>query len=268
MKILFWNTHKNKEIDPFIIDLTEQYSCDIIILAEYTGNINGLCNQLSLLQMDFYLWQSPACDKIRIISKKCYRNQLMQDEKRYCIFGVETAYGKYILTALHLPCKMYFEHPDIEFYARRIRNDIEHVEEKLGHRNSFVVGDFNVNPFENACINADCFHALPDRREAGKGYRTVEGVSFTTFYNPMWNLFGDADGVSGTYFYNKNQIRLYQWNIYDQVILRPDLTECFVFDSLKIIDHMKGNSILNKNGTPDRKISDHLPIYFEIREEM
>ena len=138
---------------------------------------------------------------------------------------------------------MYFEHPDIEFYARRIRNDIEHVEEKLGHRNSFVVGDFNVNPFENACINADCFHALPDRREAGKGYRTVEGVSFTTFYNPMWN-------------------------IYDQVILRPDLTECFVFDSLKIIDHMKGNSILNKNGKPDRKISDHLPIYFEIREEM
>lgn len=90
----------------------------------------------------------------------------MQDEKRYCIYSMETAYGKYILTALHLPSKLHFEPPDTEFYARRIRSDIENAEEKVGHHKTFVVGDFNVNPFENACINADCFHALPNSFEA------------------------------------------------------------------------------------------------------
>ncbi len=215
MKILFWNTHKNPEIDSYIIDFMDENPCDIIILAEYINNINGLCNQLAILKLDYYVWNSLACDKVKIISKQCYKNKLMQDEKRYCIYSMETAYGKYILTALHLPSKLHFEPPDTEFYARRIRSDIENAEEKVRHHKTFVVGDFNVNPFENACINADCFHALPNSFEAKKGVRKVSGLSFTTFYNPMWNLFGDFNDISGSYFYNKNQIRLYQWNIYD-----------------------------------------------------
>lgn len=35
MKILFWNTHKNSEIDSYIIDFMDENPCDIIILAEY-----------------------------------------------------------------------------------------------------------------------------------------------------------------------------------------------------------------------------------------
>ena len=107
MKILFWNTHKNPEIDSYIIDFMDENPCDIIILAEYINNINGLCNQLAILKLDYYVWNSLACDKVKIISKQCYKIKLMQDEKRYCIYSMETAYGKYILTALHLP--IYFE---------------------------------------------------------------------------------------------------------------------------------------------------------------
>ena len=132
----------------------------------------------------------------------------------------------------------------------------------MGHCRTFIVGDFNANPFENACINADCFHALPNGIEAKKGFRTVSGISYTTFYNPMWNLFGDFESVSGSYFYNKNQMHLYQWNIYDQVIIRPDLIKGFVKNSLRIVKEIKGRSLLNKNGRPDKKISDHLPICF------
>lgn len=62
MKILFWNTHKNHDIDSYILDFAVEHSCDIIILAEYVNNINGLCNQLSLFKLDFYLWKSLACD--------------------------------------------------------------------------------------------------------------------------------------------------------------------------------------------------------------
>lgn len=205
MKILFWNTHKNHNIDSYILDFAAENPCDIIILAEYANNINGLCNQLSLFKLDFYFWKSLACNTIKIISKKSYKNRLMQDEKRYCIYSMETASKQFILTALHLPSKLHFDPPDIESYARRIRNDIEHIEENLRCKASFIVGDFNVNPFENACINADCFHALPNRSQAGKEYRKVSGLSFSTFYNPMWNLFGDFDSVSGSYFIIKTK---------------------------------------------------------------
>lgn len=266
MKILFWNTHKNQEIDPYILAFIDENPCDIIILAEYVNSIRGLCNQLSLFKMDFYPWISPTCETIKIISKKCYQSTVMQDEKRYCIYSLNTVYGKFILTALHLPCKLHFEPSDIEFYARRIRSDIEKIEAKLDHHRTFVVGDFNVNPFENACIQADCFHALSNGDEAKKGFRTVSGKRFTTFYNPMWNLFGDFESVSGSYNYNKNQIRIYQWNIYDQVILRPELIDCFEKESLRIVENIKGCSILDSKGKPDKKISDHLPIYFEIKE--
>ena len=73
MKVLFWNAHKNTEIDSYIYDYVEENPCDIIILAEYSNSISGLCNQLSLLYMDFYPWEVVSGNKIRIISvKKLY----------------------------------------------------------------------------------------------------------------------------------------------------------------------------------------------------
>lgn len=61
-------------------------------------------------------------------------------------------------------------------------------------------------------------------------------------------------------------IFLYWQNIV-QVILRPELINRFVKGSLRIISTIKGRRLLGKDDRPDRKISDHLPIYFEIKEE-
>lgn len=266
MKVLFWNTQNNEKINSYLYDAVEETNCDILVLAEYHNNINGLCNQLSLLQKDFYPWQENACDMIKIISLRDYKVKLLRDEHRYCIYSLKSAWGDLLLAALHLPSRLHYEPSDIEVYARRIRYDIEEEEQKQGHCRTFLIGDFNVDPFEDACINADCFHALPSGLEAKKGFRTIEGIRYTTFYNPMWNLFGDFDNVAGTYFYNKNKNHMYQWNIYDQVILRPELIDHFINDSLRIVQNIKGKSLLGKNGRPDKNISDHLPIYFEIRE--
>ncbi len=266
MKVLFWNTHKNLEIDSYLYDFVEENTCDIIILAEYDNSINGLCNQLSLLHMDFYPWEVVSCDKIRIISGKNYRVRLLRDELRYCIYDLESVWGHFLLAGVHLPSKIHSLPSDIEAYARRVRDDIEREENKFGHRRTLVVGDFNANPFEDACINADCFHALPNSVEAKRGSRTVSGIAYTTFYNPMWNLFGDFDKVGGSYFYSKGHMHTYQWNIYDQVIIRPELIGGFVKDSLKIVKQIKHHSLLDNNGRPNKKISDHLPIYFEIKE--
>ncbi len=268
MKVLFWNTYQNMEIDSYILDFMEENPCDIIILAEYPNSINGLCNQLSVLAMDFYPWEQIGCNTIKIVSSKTYKIKLLRDSGRYCIYRLTSLYGEMILAALHFQCKRDYSHWTIEYSAGKMKETIEEVEAGEGHRKTLIVGDFNANPFEPACINADCFHALPSRKEAKKGKRTVQGRPFSTFYNPMWNLFGDFYGAAGSYFYTRNDIHMYQWNIFDQVILRPELADSLVKESLKIVTEIKNVSLLNRNGRPKKGISDHLPIFFEIKEEL
>ena len=41
----------------------------------------------------------------------------------------------------------------------------------------------------------------------------------------------------------------------------------FVENSLRIIKETKTRFLLDSNGHPDKKISDHLPIVFEIKED-
>ncbi|MCI9022044.1 MAG: hypothetical protein HFH32_15200 [Eubacterium sp.] len=50
--------------------------------------------------------------------------------------------------------------------ASGIISGIESAEERIGHANTVIAGDFNANPFESMCINAGCFHGLPDAEEA------------------------------------------------------------------------------------------------------
>lgn len=87
------------------------------------------------------------------------------------------------------------------------------------------------------------------------------------FYNPMWNFLGDYKQPYGTYYCNTGGTQNIYWNIFDQVLFRPALKERFVKESLKILTETETRYLLDNNGHPDRSISDHLPIIFEIMEE-
>ena len=70
----------------------------------------------------------------------------------------------------------------------------------------------------------------------------------------------------GSQHYSGNDKDNIFWNIYDQIIIRPDLRKYFVDEELKIVTGTSNCSFLNRNGHPNKKISDHLPIIFEIKE--
>lgn len=93
------------------------------------------------------------------------------------------------------------------------------------------------------------------------------GKTFKMFYNPMWNLFGDFSYPPGTYYHNGSEPINSFWNIYDQVMIRPSMRNCFVEKSLKIIVEMQKYSLVDKLRHPRKDISDHLPIVFEIKGE-
>lgn len=115
-------------------------------------------------------------------------------------------------------------------------------------------------------ISANGLHGVMAKKIAQQRSRVVQKMEYPYFYNPMWSLLGDASsGQPGTFYYANGEHACYFWNMFDQVLLRPDLLECFDNRHLKIIDTINGLSLLSKNGRPSQTIaSDHLPIYFKL----
>ena len=87
----------------------------------------------------------------------------------------------------------------------------------------------------------------------------------------MWNLFGDkTPGAPGTYFYpDSGNPFVFFWNMFDQVLIRPELLDEFIYNELKIMTSIEDISLLNSRGVPDKiNYSDHLPIYFKLKLKM
>jgi hypothetical protein len=129
-----------------------------------------------------------------------------------------------------------------------------------------VIGDFNMNPFEDGLVGAVTFHATSTRMVAARGSRVVDKKKRAFFYNPMWSILGDRrNGPPGTYYYDRGQPVSFFWNAFDQALLRPDLLEWFADDDLQVVTRIGNTSLLTAAGTPDTDVaSDHLPIVISI----
>ena len=83
----------------------------------------------------------------------------------------------------------------------------------------------------------------------------------------MWSFFGELGkgNVNGTYYYSNATPICFFWNIFDQVLIRPELIDV-IFDesSLRIVSSINDFSLMNKKGHVDKRLSDHLPIEFEL----
>jgi len=82
----------------------------------------------------------------------------------------------------------------------------------------------------------------------------------------MWSYFGDiSSGPAGTYYYDTGTQVNFFWNMFDQVLIRPDLLDAFQNEEIKILTEVRGNSLLANSGRPDISFgSDHLPILFRL----
>jgi hypothetical protein len=172
-----------------------------------------------------------------------------------------------LIVAAHLPSKLHSDDQDQSYRIRQLREDLEAAEGQVGHRNSLVIGDLNVNPFEDAMVAADGLHGVMDKRVAQRLPRSVNGRSCDFFYNPMWSRLGDeSKGPSGTFFYARGCLVSYFWNTFDQVLLRPSLLPYYDEESLTIPSHVDGREIL----TPDlagQSSPDHLPVVIKLSIE-
>ncbi len=175
------------------------------------------------------------------------------------------ARSEILLAAVHLPSKLHSSNESQSLACTELGRLIAAQEDKIGHRRTVLVGDFNMNPFGAGVVGAAGLHSVMSRNIAARGERTVQGRDYRFFYNPMWNHFGDGSrSTAGSYYYEKSEHVSYFWNIFDQVMLRPELANAFNASKLRIITSVGATSLIRNDGRPDRQYSDHLPIVFDL----
>ncbi len=267
---VFWNIGNLCSLN-ILTDLVDYTNPDFIIIAENCLPINDIL--ISINSLD-YKKQYHFCTKnernILIISKISYINfEIIKSNSRYILpikFKISSV-EEILLIGVHLPSKLRTDTEEQYFTSRDIIKEIESIELTYKLDKTILVGDFNMNPFENGMVSIDGFNAVMSKNIARKETKKFKGNIYKYLYNPMWGHFGDiSTSPSGTYlFKNSDYKNKYYWNMFDQVLLRPKLLGNFDINNLHIITKYGltlHKSLLKVGKSVKILENDHLPLYF------
>jgi len=268
-KFLFWNLNK-REIPGFVRHVADEADADVLILAECSMARERLLEELNhdrRAGTDQYQYAWGTCDHLLFYTRfdGGFLRPLFESNRVSVRRLSLPARQPIIVAAAHLPSKMGFSENSQIFESIQLSRMIDDVEGSEGHHRTVLLGDFNMNPFEAGMVGAHGgLNAVMSRHVAARDTRTVQGEKCKFFYNPMWSHLGDRAETGGTFFYDHAEPVCYFWNMYDQVLLRPDLLEGFAPDHVQILTSVRGVSLL-QDGRPDREMaSDHLPVLVEL----
>ncbi|WP_340398830.1 hypothetical protein [Paenibacillus sp. FSL H8-0079] len=261
MNFLFWNIDR-QSIDEAIVSATVENHINVLVIAEYKDSTRNLHELFLSEEYPMYEYNSlPGYERIKIFMSFPNGNvQRLADKRHYLALRLPHEELGYItLFAVHFFSKLWKGENDFTLKSANFYNEIISIEDRVKSKNTVLLGDFNMNPFEVGMIGAGRLHAFPTKYEANKIKRILDDDYYEMFYNPMWRFLGDEDTVPGTYLHaSPNSDGLY-WNLFDQVLVRPKLIERF--SKLEILTYIKKEKLLD-----EKKIllSDHLPIKFSI----
>lgn len=280
MNILFWNINKNRDVFPCLCDIVKSEAIDILLLAEFPyldeneqekDYKDQLLEQLRSVSGFNFKYNLSIKKRVEVFynSVTTYMEGI-KDEARLSGSKVNSVGGsvKVSLVFFHLPSKVNYDSNEQSEKAEEYRKAIEDYEDVHQQDHLTVVcGDFNMNPFEHGMVKAKGFHSVMEESIANQTVRKIDGNEYKFFYNPMWGFFGDTGKgkVSGTHYFRDSRHILYFWNLYDQVLVRPEALKYFDKDALTILTEKSGcYNLLTVNGIIDKKYSDHLPIKFKL----
>jgi len=265
VKFLFWNL-KGQSVETCVANLSRLHDVDVLILAECAippgKMLSAICAENDT---PFHLTKS-LCEKLVVYTRFSAERltPLYEDPNSMSIRRLLLPDAPEVLLVLaHLPSKLRRTSASQNQHCTEIARTIREREDEVGHARTIVVGDLNMNPFEEGIVAATGLHATLARPIAESGKRKVQGKEYPFFYNPMWGHFGHtSDGPPGTYHYRRGEHVEYFWNIFNHVLVRPKMLQYFQDDLLRILTTDGERSLVSNNGLP--KVSDHLPILFEL----
>ena len=265
---LFWNINR-KDLKKSIARLARRYEIDVLMLAECQIEPGILLNELNGGGRFGYHYSPSDCEKIEVFAQFPgeFIRPIHDEPGRLTIRHLRLPGLTDILLAItHFPSKLRWTAVSQAAECIELSNSIKMAERKVGHARTVLVGDLNMNPFEDGVVSANGLHGVMNRSIAKRGTRVVQRREYPFFYNPMWGLLGDGTpGPSGTYHYRSAEHVAFFWNMFDQVLIRPDLLSSFDNKGLEIPESDGEISFLSSKGLPDANVaSDHLPVVFGL----
>jgi hypothetical protein len=267
VSFLFWNIN-GKALQRSIARLARLYEVDVIMLAECEIEADTLLGELNK-ERRFHYSPGIGCKKIEVFTQ--FPREFIQpvdETDRLTIRHLRPpGLTDILLAVIHFSSKLYWKETSQAAECMVLSDSIKSAEHKVGHSRTVLVGDLNMNPFEDGMVNANGLHGVMSQSIARKGTRFVQSREYPFFYNPMWGLFGDGTpGPSGTYYYDKSsEHTMFFWNMFDQVLIRPDLLSRFDNKGLEILESDGEVPFLSDTGLPDTNVaSDHLPVIFRL----
>jgi hypothetical protein len=263
---LFWNMDGLPRSEA-LCRMVKRHDVQSVVLAEPGLPVKELVASTSeAADAEFHAVRSNTEKVIFLttVSRKNVEWSGFDNSSRFAIFRMHFGRMDVLIACAHLISRLHAKDGDQTLEATRFVDSIVRVENQWDHRRTIVVGDLNMNPFDDGLIAARCLHAVPTKALAELGSRTIDGAEYPFFYNPMWNFFGDqTPGPPGTYFYSQAVQTVHFWNIFDQVLVRPALLD--FFQGPTILESDGENSLLKNTGRPSRRTgSDHLPLLFSL----
>jgi endonuclease/exonuclease/phosphatase family metal-dependent hydrolase len=267
MTFLYWNANR-KPLTREIAALVRAHQVDVVILSEYPSNpVSMLLSLNSGAGADFQ-FAFGECERIRIFTRfsSSFLRATYEDDRVSIRHLTLPAQRRILIVAVHLPSKLFWSEDSQAFECTELSRTVIEQEAKVGHRNTVLVGDLNMNPFEKGLVSANGLNAVSSRQVASRGSRKVRSRPYPFFFNPMWAHFGDRRGhPPGSYHYDRAGLVNYYWNVFDQVMVRPDIMDRCDGEGIKILTNAGDASLLRDDGTPNSKdFSDHLPLLFEV----
>jgi endonuclease/exonuclease/phosphatase family metal-dependent hydrolase len=266
-KFLFWNINR-KPIANVVAELAATQKADVVILAESTLTPRSLLATLNSAAGSGFRLSTGVSKGITILTRfsRDFLRPVHESDHLSISRLMLPARSEILLAAVHLPSKLYWSPESQGFECAELARLIAQEEDRAGHQRTVLVGDMNMNPFEPGLVSSVGLNAVTSRRIAERVTRTVQGRAYRLFYNPMWGHFGDVQGdTAGSYFYDSAEHLNYFWNVFDQVLLRPELAKRFNSDQLSVVKAVGQRSLVRPDGRPDVTLySDHLPIVLEL----
>lgn len=263
---LFWNLNR-KVLTEEVAQLCADRLIDVVVLAEcdsapeqYRDAINNVTGR------EFHLTES-RLSRLQLLTalgrdsfRECYVNASGKLSLRRMVFSEM----ELLLALVHLKSEMWWERKELSIEAYSVAGELRNEVFSRKNGNTCVVGDFNLQPFEDGMTAATGFHAMMAQSCLEQEFREVQGRLYRPMYNPMWGCFGDrTPGPSGTFFRKDASPICFDWHVFDQVLYsRPILP--YLANHGEIVDRIGGVDLLGGSNRPQKQFSDHLPILFSL----
>jgi hypothetical protein len=243
---LFWNINR-KPLAQVVAELADEHQVDIIVLAESATSAGSLQRELN--SGNWALFHLPHGLSRSLTFFTRFSTEFLQpvfESDRVSIRRLALpARSEVLVAAAHLPSKLHWSSESQPYECVELAQRIVDAENRAGHRRTVLLGDFNMNPFESGMVAAGGLNSVMSRAVADRVTRTVQGREYPFFYNPMWGHFGDAKGeTAGSYFYDSAEHVNYYWNVFDQVLIRPELAREFDTRTLRILTSVGSRALV------------------------